>query len=127
MVELLLESGVNVNLECEPAEGKAIAGYDNKTALQIAVSNGNTKIIELLVDSGADVNNEFSMAVTRENLLQINRFLEFGTDIDYKNSFGTTALIGTIIPINQEDKKMLIRYLKSEEYKNVELLILQAN
>ena len=46
MIKFLLDNGANVN----------IPGLENTTALHEAIAKGNRKVVELLLNYGADIN-----------------------------------------------------------------------
>ncbi len=74
--------------------------YDNDTALTIASSMGRIKIVEVLLDNGADVNaynNDGNTALINasENGHKevVEMLLEKGADLDASNNLGKTALM----------------------------------
>ncbi|AEM23266.1 ankyrin repeat-containing protein [Brachyspira intermedia PWS/A] len=97
MVKFLLAKGADANTVCE-IENEHI--YMPPTPLMNAVYNGNTNIINMLLENGADINytNDSDMtpliyAAYKGNTNIINTLLENGADINYTNYYGMTALM----------------------------------
>ena len=96
MVKFLLEKGADANTVCE-IENEHI--YMPPTPLMNAVYNGNTNIINMLLENGADINyttdemTPLIYAAYKGNTNIINTLLENGVDINYTNYYGMTALM----------------------------------
>ncbi|MEI0491988.1 ankyrin repeat domain-containing protein [Brachyspira intermedia] len=96
MVKFLLEKGADANTVCE-IENEHI--YMPPTPLMNAVYNGNTNIINMLLENGADINyttdemTPLIYAAYKVNTNIINTLLENGVDINYTNYYGMTALM----------------------------------
>ncbi|TVL69749.1 ankyrin repeat domain-containing protein, partial [Brachyspira hyodysenteriae] len=96
MVKFLLEKGADANTVCE-IENEHID--ISPTPLMNAVYNGNTNIINMLLENGADINyttdemTPLIYAAYKGNTNIINTLLENGVDINYTNYYGMTALM----------------------------------
>ena len=112
MVKFLLEKGADANTVCE-IENEHI--YMPPTPLMNAVYNGNTNIINMLLENGADINyttdemTPLIYAAYKGNTNIINTLLENGVDINYTNYYGMTALMYAANSNQFEAVKILLK------------------
>ena len=90
VLELLIDSGINVN---QPV-------FDKETSLTLAAFEGEMFVVRLLLDKGADVNHETKQgntaliyAISSGNRDLIELLLERGADLNHETKQGNTALI----------------------------------
>lgn len=147
MVKFLLEKGADANTVCE-IENEHI--YMPPTPLMNAVYNGNTNIINMLLENGADINyttdemTPLIYAAYKGNTNIINTLLENGADINYTNYYGMTALMyaasynqfeavkillenNADTSITDEDGYTALDLAKSEDYKDIVELLKKYN
>ena len=70
-------------------QGVDVHARDSKghTPLRYAVYEGNRKLVELLIDRGADISS-IHRAVCAGDLIRVRSFIEQGADINAKGTFG---------------------------------------
>lgn len=147
MVKFLLEKGADANTVCE-IENEHICMPP--TPLMNAVYNGNTNIINMLLENGADINyttdemTPLIYAAYKGNTNIINTLLENGVDINYTNYYGMTALMyaasynqfeavkillenNADTSITDEDGYTALDLAKSEDYKDIVELLEKYN
>ena len=113
--KMLLEKGINVHLKTSK----------NQTALHLASKNGFFDISKLLIEYGAEINVLDSdknlpihlCAKINHNEL-LTYFLERYNGIDCKNILGQTPFD----LLNADTKKLMIKYKKKKEKKNITLI-----
>ena len=100
----MLEKGANINA----------ADRHGRTALLFAASNGNEKIVELLLEKGADIqvapgNRTLLMiAAGNGNEKMVELFLEKGADVNAVDHRGWTALLFAAKKGNEKIVELLL-------------------
>lgn len=109
-IELMINNGADINIR-EPEKGF--------TPLMVAGFYGNTKIIRLLVESGADINAVSVNGVTvlmltciSSNATTVEYLLKNGADPNIVADKGITALLITKINPSPEEKSKIESVLK---------------
>ena len=146
LVKLLLDSGADVNQHKTEGQITHYELYGFRTPLTQAASNGNTRITDLLIEYGADINASdynFSTALNeavingRTDVVEL--LINKGANVNTQQSLGDTPLIrsiysvsNTIMDINSSLKKQN-KSLTNEEtqaiqddYKKITNLLLKA-
>ena len=90
----MIEEGIDVNTE---------ALWSHQTALMIASEKGYLRIVQLLIDSGADINHQdidgrtaLMISSGKGYLPIVQLLLDSGADINLQNKYGNTALMYAI-------------------------------
>lgn len=111
-VKELLSRGADVN-----AMGKNIFGVDNITPLSLAASDGDTEIVRLLLEKGANVNFRHPLgggtpltdAAMPGHTEIVRLLLEKGADINAKDEYmGYTALMNAAFAGRTETMRLLV-------------------
>lgn len=86
-----------------------------KTALMVALDNGQSQIAKILLDKGIDVNIKDNKGLTalmyagmNDNIEVAKLLLDKGADVNIKNNYSETALMHALIKENIEIVKLLL-------------------
>jgi ankyrin repeat protein len=108
MVELLIKSGADVNLQIKPVSGPNYGRVSSNSAFLESLNLKDNKIAILLINNGAELNEELHYSVSRKDMDQIRLLLELGADINWKSERGNTALIESSYSGKNEITEFLI-------------------
>ena len=98
-----------------PTSQDAVVSTSGGEALHTAISEGDSEMVRILVEGGADVDarNNFGepalhAAIDGENREMVRILVAGGADVDAKNSFGETALHRAILKGDSDLVRMLV-------------------
>jgi len=127
VVEYLIKKGANVNAVKISQDGEK-AGLKLESALMIAVRRGYFDIVKLLVENGADLEQQYESANYDTAIITASIYgrdiLEYlikkGANINYQNSKGETALMNAARKGWIDNVKVLMKYGTDKELKDKE-------
>lgn len=102
LIEFLIARGIDIN-RCEIK-----SSWETLLPITLSIRQGNIKMVELLLDNGADIDIALTEAIKKRNNEIVQLLIGRGANIIYSSNSTKTMLLEAIVIGNRDIVKMLI-------------------